>query len=1463
MLLIAIICNLLIVYLLFRSPRVQTSIARYAASWLSEQLNTKVSLGGIDISWFLDVQLENISIADKKGNNIISSKSIRVDLNKLSLGRRFVEFNKVYIDEAGINLIKYSTDSNFNYSFIVDYFNGPPDTSTSARPWKARLKGIQLNGCSVVYANQHYEPVLSQMDYNNIKVTGVDLDAEDMSMRGDSITVRILNLAATEKAGFNLHRLAGMVTLKPKNLLIKDLHVMTPGSDIHADINFGFNTFDAFNHFIDSIAITASFKPSVLDLNEIRYFASEVGGMENLIHFNGLVKGRISSLKARNFHFAFGNNSSFDGEISMDGLPDINETFIHLKVKNLTTDYYDIGNIRLPGGKRIDIPEQIVNAGLIDIRGFFTGFINDFVSSADFTTAIGKLETDISLKTGKGILLDYKGQFNLTDWNLGKTFNLENKLGLVSISSTVNGEAINSKNNNVKLIANVQKVQLLGNEFNDIHINGQLINRLFNGDLVMMDELANLDFRGMVDFTDDIPAMDFTAVLKDAYLTKLNLWDRDSTSRISTRMKLNFKGSNIDNLLGHMMFDSTTYTEKDKVYFVNSIDLSTLQISGNTKKLALNSDLLDASFYGVISFADFYYSLTNIISAYLPSLELAKITETKVATDQLFDYSLEIKNAAPLTEIFVPDLEIQSTASLYGSYNSRNKTIILNGLADRFVYRGIRFSDWYVRGKNFGNSMQLSTGVSNIVFNTATEENSLGLENFALRTFMQGDTIKYSINWDDSSPKDHNTGVIKGFFSFSEFPGIHTKFEEFNLLVNDRPWNAVQLNDVVIDSTSVFIDNIEISSRNQKLRLSGKVSESAEDGLILAFEELDVSNADLLIGVRGVDFDGILTGDISLKDLYKSRQVEAQVQVKDFAFNKERMGDANVKSTWVQDIAALDVQADVIYKGNIGTHLPISAKGLIYPGKRDEGNFDLDVKVINYKLASLNPFLRGIASNIKGFASGNLRLEGTFNDPVITGELDLLRTQMKIDYLNVTYSFANKVKVEPQLISAKNVTVYDSLGNTASLDFALSHKHFRDIYLNMDIDARNLSSLYTTYKQNNLFYGNAFGSGKVNIQGTFEDISINVDASSEPNTMVYIPINLDVTASEKNFIRFKKPDVTEEQESSQYVPDESGVEVFMNMLVNPNAEMQLFLPENIGNIKGTGSGMMQMGISKQGDMSIYGDYRMEQGTFLFTLGNIINRSFTIQPGSTISFNGSPYDANINLNAVYKLKASLKSISTEYDKRSVPVDCIIKLRNDLYNPDISFSISLPQADEELRQAIFSTIDTTNQVVVTQQIISLLVLKSFSANASLGFASSVGSSSIEMLTDQLSNMLSQIIKDVDIGVKYRTGDDITQEEVEVALSTNLFNDRVSIDGNVGMFTQGTTAGASNIVGDVVVDVKITPDGRFRVKAFNRSNQYEVISMNESKYKQGIGIYYKYEFDRFSEIFTRKKKKAKESP
>ncbi|MFQ5335513.1 MAG: translocation/assembly module TamB domain-containing protein, partial [Flavobacteriales bacterium] len=303
-------------------------------------------------------------------------------------------------------------------------------------------------------------------------------------------------------------------------------------------------------------------------------------------------------------------------------------------------------------------------------------------------------------------------------------------------------------------------------------------------------------------------------------------------------------------------------------------------------------------------------------------------------------------------------------------------------------------------------------------------------------------------------------------------------------------------------------------------------------------------------------------------------------------------------------------------------------------------------------------------------------------------------------------------------------------------------------------------------------------------------------------------------------------------------------------------------------LKARGRGNIEMKITTLGDFNILGQYEIEDGDYLFTLQNIINKKFLLEKGGSITWNGDPYNATLDITALYKLKAPLYDIlqDSSYKKR-VPVDCRLKMTGKLASPSIAFDIDLPKSDEKIQSDVASAIGTQEEM--NKQVFTLLMLNRFkSPGGATSSANRVGigsSTTSELLSNQLTNWLSQISNDFDIGVDYRPGDEISSQELDVALSTQLFNDRMILEGNIGMSDNNNTgvSGNNSVAGDFSLEYKITDDGKLRAKVYNESNDQNIMNTNTAKYTQGAGISYREEFDTFGEflrkIFRKKKKEA----
>ena len=431
----------------------------------------------------------------------------------------------------------------------------------------------------------------------------------------------------------------------------------------------------------------------------------------------------------------------------------------------------------------------------------------------------------------------------------------------------------------------------------------------------------------------------------------------------------------------------------------------------------------------------------------------------------------------------------------------------------------------------------------------------------------------------------------------------------------------------------------------------------------------------------------------------------------------------------------------------------------------------------------------------------------------------------------------------------------------------IRHNYLRDFDFDLSLKCNDFLALNIPVEQAEGFYGSAVADGTVLISGPIDNIVMDIEAVTKRGTVIDIPLSGTSTMN-NDFIVFVRKEAESDTLVETYVPEvqkeKSSFTMDLMADVNPDAAVNIFLPQNMGNISARGAGNIKIDLDDD-DFALRGDYVINSGVFNFTL-QMVKRTFTLREGGTLRWTGDPADADINIVGVYRTKSSLTSLgSSLVDStaltNNINVDCIIRLSDKLMNPTITFGLELPNAKEDTKNLVFSIIDTTNQAVMAQQVFSLMVLGSFSYTAGSNIARFGTTAGYSVITNQLSNWLSQISKDFDIGINYTPNDQLTNEELEVALSTQLFDDRLTIEGNFGVIrgNKSDASQANNIVGDVDLTLKITK--RLSFKAYNhtnvKNNYYYYSFENYSDFTQGVGISFSQSFDNIREIFTFNKK------
>ncbi|HOZ30849.1 MAG TPA: translocation/assembly module TamB domain-containing protein, partial [Bacteroidales bacterium] len=393
-------------------------------------------------------------------------------------------------------------------------------------------------------------------------------------------------------------------------------------------------------------------------------------------------------------------------------------------------------------------------------------------------------------------------------------------------------------------------------------------------------------------------------------------------------------------------------------------------------------------------------------------------------------------------------------------------------------------------------------------------------------------------------------------------------------------------------------------------------------------------------------------------------------------------------------------------------------------------------------------------------------------------------------------------------------------------------------------------------------YGTAFGTGTVKISGDIDNFGIDVVAKSEPNTVFVLPMTESYESSSVSYVTFVQRETDSTGNKIMMAPESEMNYYFkMDIEVTPDAEAQIVFDPKVGDVlRGFCLGNIKMEYNSDEEFYMYGELEVIEGDYLFTLENVINKKFHIKPGGTILWSGDPYEADLNLDAVYYAKAPLFDLMTDVADSSdvytkpVSVECNMHMSGSLMTPDILFSINIPNANDKVKTVLANM----SQDEINKQLLYLLILNKFySSNQSATGGPQLGNTtdafgvtSAELLSNQLSNWLSQISKDFDIGFKYRPGTDVSGQELEVALSTQILNDRVLINGNVGVGENKSST--SNLIGDIEVQLKVNKSGSFRLKGFTRAN--DDMQAEFGPYTNGVGIFYTQDFNTFGELFTK---------
>ena len=1440
---IALILLLLLFSIALSLPFVQTKIAHYATDKLNKHYGTNINIDEVAITFFGGVKLKKVLILDHHNDTLIYSKRIKtsiLDFNKLLDGKLL--FGDLRFDEFYLQIKNYKDEKDTNLDLFVEAFDdGKPGSSK----FLMKSKNVYLKNSRFV-----------MLDYNrtipkDVDFTKIDAHLKDFQIKGPNVTTNINAMSLYDHRGVQVDNLAADFTYTKKNIILNKLEIATKESFLKGNIVLKYSKENHdFSDFNNRVKFDVTLDSATLATNDIRHFYAELDKNQKFF-LKSKIEGTLNDFYATNLYLNDNKFSTIKGDINFKNLFPKSPGKFYMKgnLKRISSNYTDLTKL-LPNILGKKLPTSLQKLGQFDFVGKVE--VTQKYINADFVmnTALGIIESDLHMSDIDNIdNAKYNGNIILDHFDVGAMLN-DKTIGKVTMNLDVEGKGFTKKYINTSFAGDVFQLKYNGYNYTKIIVDGSFKQPIFKGKFYINDPNLFMDFSGILDLSKKENIYDFHSKIDYANLVKLN-FIKDSISVFRGDIVVKATGNSFDNLKGNLLITNASYQNKKDMYFVDYLNVSSNFDATGERAITIDSpNAIVGSVVGKYKFNQLQKIVENSLGSFYSNYKPNKVLPNQYLK---FDFDLNSK----IIEIFNPDISLAKNTKLKGNISSDSKNFKLDFISPKVVAYDNTFDNILVQVDN-----------RNPLYNAYVQLDSIKTKHYKIRDFtmintFSSDTLHfrtefkggkqgndfYNLNFYHTINKENNNVVG---FNKSEL-----QFKDYLWFLNEN--ENPDKSKIVFDKnlSNFSFNNLTLSHGNENINFIGVLNGKQNKDLQLTFDNVNLNK--VTPDVDKFNFEGNLNGKINFKQNNTIFQPTSTLRIDSLKVNGIALGKMN-----------LDIQGDeTLRKFNLNSNLEnqnveaFSADGNIQI-VNDKTLLDINLNFDKFNLGVLGKIGGDVITNIRGFASGNARIDGDFNNLDYNGRLFINEAGLTIPYLNTDYVFDKNsvVDVTENKFIIRETNITDTKFNSkGSINGFIKHKQFGDWQLDLSIYAKRLLALNTVDFEDAAYYGNAFMNGSASIKGPTGNLIIKVDAVSAKGTDIKIPINDAEAVEESKYIRFKTPEEKKGKanKNGAQVKNYNGLELEFDFAITEIANIEVILNRESGHgMKGNGNGTILFRINTLGKFEMFGDFSVVSGSYSFKYGGLIGKKFDVKKGGSIIWTGDPLAAQLNLEAVYKTTANpAVLIDNPSFNKKVDVEVIIGVRGNLTNPEPDFNINFPGVSSSLKSEIQYKLDDKD--ARQTQALYLLSTGSFLSQEGVN-QNQLSNNLFEKASSLFSDIFSGDNDKISIAPEYivadRTPGQQTDGRFGVTVSSKI-NDRITVNGKVGVPVGGITETA--IVGNLEVQYRVNRDGTLNLRVFNKENDITYIGQGIG-YTQGLGMSYEVDFDTFKELVNKIFKNAK---
>ncbi|OYU80683.1 MAG: hypothetical protein CFE23_08145 [Flavobacterium sp. BFFFF1] len=1419
----------------------------------------------------LDVKLGKIKLS--KINVVYDNKGTRLN-SGVSIDRLALDFQKSDLPNQRIIVDHFELEG-VKGGLTIGKYDSTPEIKTAPEAvrndWVVTVNKTVFNDVNFRFDDENAVPTAKGMDYKHMDITRFNLKANQLNYSKNGISGSLTSFSAKEKSGINIESLKTDFAYSDNGASLKNLYLKTPRTLIQDQIAVAYPSLNAIKENPASVSVNASLKNTTVAVEDILLFVPTLentapfkGNTKAVIAIDGKVNGQLADLHIPNLEISGIGTTRLAASGNIKGLPNIKTAYFDLKIRNFKTTARDIQSF-IPANT---LPANLQLPSQLSLKGQFKGAVNNFNTDVALNSSFGNAKISGRFDQRFKNREQYDGIVALDNFNVGRLLK-NDSLGKISLRAKVKGIGLNPKTANATADINLIKARFNGYDYKNLTVKGNIKKGRFDADAAMNDPNLAFDLVSEGDFSGKYPAVKMRLNLDIADLSKLNL--HAGVMKLRGKVDADIATADADFLNGKISAYHFAIANEKEQFQLDSVNVVAVSTAAKNT-LQLRSQFLKADIDGKYQLTKIGAALSNSIAKYYDTNPSVRKT---VTGPQQFSFKVNVIND-PVIMKLVPQITRIEPISITGRYNSVNDTIAVNASIPRLVYGANTISNAVIDIKKEDNALVYSA----IIDEVQSDQLRLPYTNISGR--IENNLLTYRLQLKDAKNKDHYivAGTLKAIDGDTE---LHLIPE--NLLLNYDPWLIADNNVVRFGSKGIYADQFELSHDGSAIKIQSQ-SKAVNAPIDLNFKDFDIETLSRMVQKDSLLLGGRLNGNATLRDLMKKPLFTSDLKIGNLTFKKDTIGDIALQ---------VDNKLANTYRAKMQITGQENAVNLDGTYRSDNSSFNMDLNIRRLNIASIQPFTAGNIDKGSGYVSGDFRITGTIDDPNVIGGLQFHDGAFTVVKLSSPFNLMNdRIDFTENGIVFTNFSLSDAEKNTLAVKGKIDTPNYRDYAFDLNVNADNFRAINSKAKDNDLYYGKLFLNSRLKIKGDLNKPVIDgtIKVNEDTRLTIVLPQADPSIADREGIVEFidqDNPQLTEKLITDGDLINKTpfkGIDVSVNIEIDKDAELTLIIDKGNGDfVKVKGEGRLSGGIDESGKTTLTGRYELSEGSYEMTF-NLIKRKFDIREGSYILWTGEPTSADINITAVYEanvapidllddqLGAVTPAVRNTYKQR-LPFETLLQLKGELLKPDITFDITLPEGN----YGVSSDVTTNSRAKLEQlrqepaelnkQVFALLLLNRFVGENPFSSESGTSAEGLarqsvsKILSQQLNNLASDLIKGVDINFDlestedYTTGQRQNKTDLNVEVSKRLLNDRlkVSVGSNFGVEgTQQANEQANNIAGDLSADYQLSKDGRYVLRAY-RKNEYQV-ALQGQVIETGVAFIITMDYDKFRELFHRTK-------